>query len=59
LCTSDGLHLSMLARDAIAFITLSACVTSVLVMRLCLKWTVSDRQSLLVTLMWQTWTCVL
>ena len=46
-----GLHLRTLARSAMAFMILLACVSNGLVMFLCLKCTMSDNRSLWVDLM--------
>ena len=44
--------LKILARLAMAFMILLACVSDGLVMFVCLKWTMSDSRSLWVDLMW-------
>ena len=53
LAVTIGLRLRMLARLAIALMILSACDNDGFVMFLCLKWTVLDKRSLWVDLMWQ------
>jgi hypothetical protein len=52
-----GLRFRTLARSDMAFMVLSACDRDGLVMCLCLEFTVLDRRSLWVDLMW--YMCVL